>query len=195
MTTLHDDIELFEKTVSPLRFTQNSYAHMKTPLYTIDKGGDLIGKEFTIKGKQMMVVNADDHKKTMALAPIVQGKPDPSHGLMVVTRHDFDKIIKHHFAVEASERKKKRHQRHSYLLFAPFFGRGDGKSPAEIHTGGQGSGKSTGGGPAYPGEGGINAPGVGSGPNSGMGPSLGSSTDFSGRSIMEDVKSISEIFG
>jgi len=56
-------------------------------------------------------------------------------------------------------------------VFAPFFGKGDGSSAAEIKTGtSRGTSGTTGGGPAFPGAGGANSPGVGGGANSGMGP-------------------------
>lgn len=53
-------------------------------------------------------------------------------------------------------------------MFAPFYGVVGGPSAAEISTGSPMPSNPT--SPAYPGPGGINAPGVPAGPNSGMGP-------------------------
>jgi hypothetical protein len=56
--------------------------------------------------------------------------------------------------------------------FAPYYGKGDGQSPAAISTG-PGSVGMTGMDPpsgAFPGAGGINSPSVPGGPNAGMGP-------------------------
>jgi hypothetical protein len=75
--------------------------------------------------------------------------------------------------------------------FAPFYGKGDGKSDAAISTGTRSSGSSGGG--AYPGAGGINMPGVPAGPNSGMGPITMSRDNFNGQAINEDLQLISMI--
>ena len=69
---------------------------------------------------------------------------------------------------------------------SPYYGKGDGKSDAAIST----ATAPTGTGPAFPGAGGINAPGVPSGPNSGMGP-VSASRELSGRALLEDAKLIS----
>lgn len=190
MTTFQDDLKLFEQAVAGLQ----SYF----PLYTIDRGKGIVGKEFTYKGKQMVVVSADDRRKTISMVPLVRGKPDRDSALIIVARREFDNIVKHHLEMREGKGDKKKRcsclswpysccDRH-FALFAPFYGKGDGKSAAAISTGPGYSG----GGPAYPGAGGVNAPGVGSGPNSGMGPAM-SSAEFSGASIMEDVKLISQI--
>lgn len=195
MGNLHEDIALFEKIL---------FHGSHRPLYTVDRPGSLIGKEFTYKGRQVVVIDADQDKRTLAIAPLVRGQPDERHGI-IVTKAEFDKAIKP--VKEMKEAKYNKKQKCSctkwpyscdpdcprhYLLFAPFYGKGNGKSAAEIHTGGQGASKGTGGGPAFPGAGGINAPGVGGGANTGMGPAM-SSTEFTGSSIMEDVKLISQI--
>jgi hypothetical protein len=64
---------------------------------------------------------------------------------------------------------------HRGWVFAPFYGKGDGKSDAAISTlPSQGSSPQSG---ALPGPGGINMPGIAPGPNSGMGP-IGASKNF-----------------
>lgn len=174
------------------------------PLYTIDKSDQsLVGKEFTYKGHQVVVMRADPNKKTIAVARLVRGKPDTRHGLTVLTKREFDRAIKHY--EEQTEAKKKKKCNcinwpweydpdcpcHRHLIwFAPFFGKADGKSPAAIST--APSGETTGGGPAYPGAGGINMPGVPSGPNTGMGPTMASKA-LTGDVILEDLQLIAQI--
>jgi hypothetical protein len=74
--------------------------------------------------------------------------------------------------------------------FAPYYGKGDGQSPAAISTG-PGSVGMTGMDPpsgAFPGAGGINSPGVGGGANTGMGPiSMSKPHKAMGRSLFLEV--------
>ena len=84
----------------------------------------------------------------------------------------------------AEKERKKRKRRRG---IAPLYGKGDGKSAA-THPAYRASGPSTSQGPAYPGAGGINAPGVPGGPNAGMGP-LSMSFDPLGMSDFEALLS------
>jgi len=71
-------------------------------------------------------------------------------------------------------------------LFPPFFGKDKDSSAATISTAGPGS--RSGSGPAYPGAGGINMPGVPGGPgipNTGMGPTF-TSREISGNVLVSD---------
>lgn len=101
--------------------------------------------------------------------------------------------------MDISETKKKRRRRRGGA-FGPFFGPVGGPSGATnppfqptLKAPPSGSVSS----PAFPGAGGINAPGVGGGPNAGTGPVMASIEPngywFSPKALMDDVQLIAQI--
>lgn len=85
---------------------------------------------------------------------------------------------------EAEDDKKKRRTRRSRTL-SPYYGAGNGRSAATIPAF-RSQGSSPTQGPAFPGAGGTNSPGIAGGPNLGMGP-ISASFDPLGMAEFEQI--------
>lgn len=111
-------------------------------IYTIDVKRRLIGKEFTYKGRQMVVVDVDPMVDTVHLARLVRGKPE--NKWIPVGYRKFEKFIKNHLeSIQFNEdcscpnypaESDDECPEHKKGALPPFYGKGDGESAAEIST-------------------------------------------------------------